>query len=215
MTKLEAQLKANGLHGDHVGAPLSLEAFRATRKEVEDCSELFGSEEATPGYTYANGSCCIMLDPDGVPFLVIFNKQHIGILPDLEAILYRDFYLPEIAGVKAADPAPADPVETITPTYNTGDMMNCCRGDHDFSDEAPICRVCGVEEEAAPVAATTTPSAAATLAFVEQMARLSASGDATDPDGDECPNGYDHDTGSSLDALDEMIHKARRLIGAE
>ncbi|MGE3307748.1 MAG: hypothetical protein AB7I52_17465 [Rhizobiaceae bacterium] len=49
------------------------------------------------------------------------------------------------------------------------------------------------------------------LAFVEMIARLSASGDAVDPDGDPCPNGYEHDTGSSLDALDELIHKARAL----
>ena len=51
--------------------------------------------------------------------------------------------------------------------------------------------------------------------FVAMVARLSASGDPVDPDGDECPNGYDHDTGSSLDALDEIIHKARKLTGID
>jgi hypothetical protein len=49
--------------------------------------------------------------------------------------------------------------------------------------------------------------------FIEMIARLSASGDKVDLDGEEWPNGYEHDTGSSLDALDELIHKAREIAG--
>lgn len=32
------------------------------------------------------------------------------------------------------------------PTYNKTDMLNCCRGWHDFSDDATECRVCGADE---------------------------------------------------------------------
>lgn len=49
------------------------------------------------------------------------------------------------------------------------------------------------------------------LSFIGMVARLSASGDKVDLDGEEWPNGYEHDTGSSLDALDEIIHKAREI----
>jgi hypothetical protein len=48
--------------------------------------------------------------------------------------------------------------------------------------------------------------------FVAMVARLSASGDDFDLDGERCPNGFEHDTGDSLDALDSLIHKARKLV---
>lgn len=47
--------------------------------------------------------------------------------------------------------------------------------------------------------------------FLGMVARLSASGDPVDPDGEPCPDGFEHDTGDSLDALDEVIHKARKI----
>lgn len=50
--------------------------------------------------------------------------------------------------------------------------------------------------------------------FIAMVARLSASGDPVDPDGDPCPNGFEHDTGDSLDALDEVIQKARKIVTA-
>lgn len=49
--------------------------------------------------------------------------------------------------------------------------------------------------------------------FAEMVARLTASGDEIAPDGDYCPNGFTHDTGDSLDALDSLIRKARELTG--
>jgi hypothetical protein len=49
--------------------------------------------------------------------------------------------------------------------------------------------------------------------FIEMIARMSASGDKVDLDGEEWPDGYEHDTGNSLDALDELIHKARAMTG--
>lgn len=35
------------------------------------------------------------------------------------------------------------------PTFNKVDMMNCCRGWHDFSDGATECHVCGAGEDEA------------------------------------------------------------------
>ena len=35
------------------------------------------------------------------------------------------------------------------PTFNKVDMMNCCRGWHDFSDGATECLVCGAGEDEA------------------------------------------------------------------
>lgn len=158
------------------------------------------------------------------------------------------------------------------PTYNKVDMLNCCQGLHDFSDDAVECRVCGVADgEALPrTVAKVSVSAAFDVAdylnrtiptacpapnvkaweevrdalyalsndtdaivtddsatdvvnapaardprdeFIAMIARLSASGDLVDLDGEEWPNGYEHDTGGSLDALDELIHKAREIAG--
>lgn len=47
--------------------------------------------------------------------------------------------------------------------------------------------------------------------FIGMVARLSASGDPYGPNGDKCPNGFDHDALYSLEALDELIHKAREM----
>lgn len=35
------------------------------------------------------------------------------------------------------------------PTFSKVDMMNCCRGWHDFSDDATECHVCGAAEDEA------------------------------------------------------------------
>ncbi len=52
------------------------------------------------------------------------------------------------------------------------------------------------------------------LQFIAQVAALSASGDGRQ-DNDEAgiDHGFEHDTGDSLDALDQIIHGARKLLG--
>lgn len=33
------------------------------------------------------------------------------------------------------------------PTFNKADMLNCCAGHHDFSDDSDECHVCGHKQE--------------------------------------------------------------------
>lgn len=87
-------------------ATLSLEEFRATRQESADVSMIFGDDDVNgplPRWTYE--SSCICKDVlTGEPYLVIYNciwdnKP----LEELEEILYREFYLPEICGQNSGD----------------------------------------------------------------------------------------------------------------
>lgn len=82
-------------------ATLSLEEFRATRQESADVSMIFGDDDVNgplPGWTYE--SSCICKDVlTGEPYLVIYNCMWADKpLEELEEILYREFYLPEICG---------------------------------------------------------------------------------------------------------------------
>lgn len=82
-------------------ATLSLEEFRATRQESADVSMIFGDDDVNgplPGWTYE--SSCICKDRlTGDPYLVIYNMIWTDKpLEELEEILYREFYLPEICG---------------------------------------------------------------------------------------------------------------------
>jgi hypothetical protein len=45
------------------------------------------------------------------------------------------------------------------PTFNMGDMLNCCRGWHDFSDGATECHVCGLASNEASVPSADTLAA--------------------------------------------------------
>lgn len=78
---------------------LTLEQYRASRKEMPDISYIYGDVEDGPqsGYIYGDDAGCICLDKDGRPYLVIYNQVWRNMpLEELERILYEEFYLPEI-----------------------------------------------------------------------------------------------------------------------
>lgn len=81
-------------------ATLSIEEFRATRRPVEDVNVVvhgWKEEQPAPGYVYAD--LCYINTHNGEPFLTIYNMEYSGKpLEELEEILYREFYLPEICG---------------------------------------------------------------------------------------------------------------------
>jgi len=81
-------------------ATLSIEEFRATRTKVEDTNLVvhgWKEDQPAPGYVYAD-LCYINLNGE-VPFLTIYNMEYSDRpLEELEEILYREFYLPEICG---------------------------------------------------------------------------------------------------------------------
>lgn len=56
------------------------------------------------------------------------------------------------------------------PTFNKTDMLDCCQGLHDFSDDAAECRVCGeaAEESVPPI---TDEERAALIAFKAEYGR--------------------------------------------
>lgn len=86
-----------------VHVPLTLDAFRASRTEQADIRMLFGDDDCEvplPGYVYDGDAGCICKDPlTGNPYLVIYNMIWTDKpLEELEEILYKEFYLPEICG---------------------------------------------------------------------------------------------------------------------
>lgn len=72
---------------------MTLEEFRASRYlgELED-------EDGRPmrAYSYAQDSCYIGVDRDGVPALTVANMHYSGSLESLEIVLY-EWYLAEVA----------------------------------------------------------------------------------------------------------------------
>lgn len=85
---------------------LTLDQFRATRRRVDSIGEAIGVDDHPwPGYLYADDTCYIDLarvDSSGLvveePYLTIWNSQWSGkTLEELEEVLYREYYLPEIA----------------------------------------------------------------------------------------------------------------------
>jgi hypothetical protein len=81
----------------------TLEQFRSTRTRVDDLRNLYICDdynEPLPGYVYDGDSCYINIDPDGSLRLFIYLNEYTGTLEELEEILYREFYLPEVCGVK-------------------------------------------------------------------------------------------------------------------
>lgn len=83
--------------------PLTLEEFRASKiaglKNAEWCREMGIDEESVNAAEYAGGTF-IFINGENSYSLIITNQEwQSADLAELEEILYREWYLPECAGV--------------------------------------------------------------------------------------------------------------------
>lgn len=82
---------------------LTFEQFMATRRWTEHL-ELEVEDEVGRGYIYDN--CCFIKESNTEWHLTIYNAQWIrphGELEELEAILYEEYYVPEVAPANEAE----------------------------------------------------------------------------------------------------------------
>jgi hypothetical protein len=82
---------------------LTLEQFRATKvaglKDAAWCRDMGLDEETVNAAEYAGGTHILILGENSY-LLVIANQDWLSAdLAELEEILYREWYLPEVAGV--------------------------------------------------------------------------------------------------------------------
>lgn len=85
-----------------MSAPLTLDQFRAMRATCDDIAEAVGCDAdgftTNVGYLY-EGHCFVEKIEPGVYSAPIGNDEFISDLASVEEHLYREWYLPEVAGV--------------------------------------------------------------------------------------------------------------------
>lgn len=112
---------------NHIENPLTLEQFRATKvsglKDAAWCRDNGLNEESVNAAEYA-GSSYILIDGENAFSLIIGNQEWSSAnLAELEETLYREYYLPEVAGVpRPATAMPTAPRPTAAPSIDSAEL---------------------------------------------------------------------------------------------